>query len=159
MEKTPHTKAKLFQYLLLDSLVEMYFWYPLRPKVSVNLGFSFGIGPKPVLSVVHYNAQNYLFYFIKMPKIANTVIKMAFFAHGGISIKLFVVYVQCTYHWWNFKSLILHIFLFGYVNEVWISGVLAQWACNPHKMSKWGHGSKWVLSSFRYTYFHAVLFI
>ena len=31
---------------------------------------------------------------------------------------------------------------------------IAQWAFNPHKMSLWGRGSKWVLSSFRYTFIH-----
>ena len=36
-------------YSQLDSLLKMQFRYQLqyRPKVSANLGFSFGIGPKP----------------------------------------------------------------------------------------------------------------
>ena len=41
--------------------------------------------------------QNYFFYFIKMLKIANSVIKMTVFAQGGISIKLFVIYVHLIY--------------------------------------------------------------
>ena len=47
---------------------------------------------KIILKFLH--AQNYFFYLIKMPKIANSVVKMTFFAHGGISIKLFVMYVH-----------------------------------------------------------------
>ena len=35
-----------------------------------------------------------------------------------------------------------------------IVSTLAQWDFNPHKMSLWGHGSTWVLSSFRYTFMH-----
>ena len=31
---------------------------------------------------------------------------------------------------------------------------IAQWAFNPHKMSLWGRGSTWILSSFRYTFMH-----
>jgi hypothetical protein len=34
-----------------------------------------------------------IFLLHKNAKIANSVIKMTFFAHGGISIKLFVMYV------------------------------------------------------------------
>ena len=47
MEKIPNTEAKLS--VLLDYPFEMWFRYRLRyrPKVSANLGFSFGIGPKP----------------------------------------------------------------------------------------------------------------
>ena len=49
MEKISHTKDKSFQYCLLDSPFEKWFRYWLRywPKVSVNMGFGFGIGPKP----------------------------------------------------------------------------------------------------------------
>ena len=65
------------------------------------------------------------FYFIEkggfLHKILNWVIKIA---HGWISIKLFVMYVQCTYHKWDFKPQISSIFNFEYVNKVWISGVL-----------------------------------
>ena len=50
---------------------------------------------KIILKFLH--AQNYFFYFIKMPKIGNSVIKMTFFAHGGISLKLFVMYVHIIY--------------------------------------------------------------
>ena len=45
MEKIPRTKAKLFQYRLLDSSFEVWFRY--WSKGSANLGFGFGIGPKP----------------------------------------------------------------------------------------------------------------
>ena len=49
MEKILRTKTKLFHYRLLDSPFEMWFQYRLqyRPKLSGNLGFGFGIGPKP----------------------------------------------------------------------------------------------------------------
>ena len=55
IEKLPHTIAKYAWQL--DSPFEMWFQYRLqyRPKVSANLGFGFGIGPKSklVVSVVH----------------------------------------------------------------------------------------------------------
>ena len=47
---------------------------------------------KHILKFLH--AQNYFFYFIKMPKIANSVKEMSFFGHGGISTKLFVMHVH-----------------------------------------------------------------
>ena len=54
-------------------------------------------------------------------KNTNSVIKMTFFAHGGIS-KIFCD--LCTYNKWNFKPQISSIFNFEYKNEVWINGVL-----------------------------------
>ena len=54
---------------------------------------------------------------------ANSVIKITSFSHGGISIKLFGMHVH-TYHEQNFKPQISPIFHFEYVNEVWISGLL-----------------------------------
>ena len=65
-----------------------------------------------------------LFYFIErwfFGKIANSVIKMTSFAHGGISIKMFCQI--CTSDIWNFKPQIWPIFHFEHVNEWWISGV------------------------------------
>ena len=49
--------------------------------------------------------------------------------------------------WWGWGS----------KHDSWCQGtvyILAQWAFNPHKMSLWGRGSTWVLSSFRYTFMH-----
>ena len=76
-------------------------------KMMVKIGLE-----KIILKFLH--AQNIFFYFMKMPKITNAVIKMAVFAHGGISIKLFVMYVH--YHKLNFKPQISPIFHFEYVN-------------------------------------------
>ena len=47
---------------------------------------------KSILKFLHQ--QNYFFYFIKMPQFENSVMKMTFFAHEGISIKCFVMYVN-----------------------------------------------------------------
>jgi hypothetical protein len=38
--------------------------------------------------------SNKLIYYIEKHRVASSVIKMAFFAHGGISIKLFVLYLH-----------------------------------------------------------------
>ena len=38
--------------------------------------------------------SNKWIYYIEKHRVTNSVIKMAFFAHGGISIKLFVVYLH-----------------------------------------------------------------
>ena len=38
--------------------------------------------------------SNKWIYYIEKHRVKNSVIKMAFFAHGGISIKLFVVYLH-----------------------------------------------------------------
>ena len=45
-----------------------------------------------ILKFLH--AQNNFLKFITVPKIPNSVIKMTLSAHGGISIKLFVIYVH-----------------------------------------------------------------
>ena len=38
--------------------------------------------------------SNKWIYYIEKHRVASSVIKMVFFAHGGISIKLFVVYLH-----------------------------------------------------------------
>ena len=81
---TPNTPLihTLFTYSKWNVYLKLHFW---PEKWSRRNIFRF------------LHAQNYIFYFIKMPKIANSVIKITFFAHGGISMKLFVMYV-CTYY-------------------------------------------------------------
>ena len=42
--------------------------------------------------------SNKWIYYIEKHRVTNAVIKMVFFAHGGISIKLFVVYLVVYLH-------------------------------------------------------------
>ena len=49
---------------------------------------------KIILKFLHAQAVNKWIYYIEKHRVTNSVIKMAFFAHGGISIKLFVLYLH-----------------------------------------------------------------
>ena len=64
-------------------------------------------------------AQKYFSYFIKMTKFIN---KITFFAHGGISMKFFVMYLNIINK--TLKQRSPPIFHFEYVNKVWICGIL-----------------------------------
>ena len=48
---------------------------------------------KNMLKFLHEQANKWI-YYVEKHRVTNSVIKMAFFAHGGISIKLFVVYLH-----------------------------------------------------------------
>ena len=50
-------------------------------------------------------------------------IKITLFAHGGVSIKLFMVYIS-TYHKWMFKLQISSIFHFDRASDNWMAHVL-----------------------------------
>ena len=60
-------------------------------------------------------------YYIEKHRVTKSVIEMTFFVLGGISIKLFVVYLF-TYHEWMFQ--ISSIFNYDCVHQTWISGIL-----------------------------------
>ena len=72
-----------------------------------------------IIILKFFHAQNYFCYFIKMTKIASSLIKITFFAHGGISMKLFVMYLNIINK--TLKQRIPPIFHFECVNKVWIS--------------------------------------
>ena len=69
-----------------------------------------------IIILKFFHAQNYFCYFIKMTKIASSLIKITFFAHGGISMKLFVMYLNMINQ--TLKQRIPPIFHFEYVNKV-----------------------------------------
>ena len=46
--------------------------------------------------------SNKWIYYIEKHRVKNSVIKIAFFAHGGISIKLFVLYLHIINEATNF---------------------------------------------------------
>ena len=47
--------------------------------------------------------SNKWIYYIEKHRVINSVIKMTFFAHGGISIKLFVLYLHIIYECLSYK--------------------------------------------------------
>ena len=68
-------------------------------KVMVKSGLE-----KIVLKFLHAQAVSIKWiYYIEKHRVTNSVIKMAFFAHGGISIKLFVVYLHIINECLSFK--------------------------------------------------------
>ena len=56
-------------------------------------------------------------------KTTNSVTKMTFFLHKGISKKSFS---GCRYYKWNLKPTISPIFHFYWVNDGWVSGLLCK---------------------------------
>ena len=71
------------------------------------------------------------FYFIKMPKIANSVKKWP--SLGMVGFQYFYCDL-CTYNKWNCKPQISTIFHFEQGNEGWISHILCVNLKNAHNL-------------------------
>ena len=96
-----HKKEVFYTSYLTDSYIVFTLKMESQPKniiFSLKMMMKSGL-EKIILKFLHAQSLFWKIFFTSqkgefLHQIANSVIKMTFFAHGGISIKLFVVYLH-----------------------------------------------------------------